>query len=162
MRRENCPQEGGVFNAVRTGTWGEDLSTHAAACAVCREIVEVSRWMKTLAESPEGTDPLPDAGLVWRRSQLSEKQAEAERAQNILDWAEFTFGAVVCAALAGWIGWNWDAIQGRLTSLWANAWQGLWAAGPSAFGAMPVLSSSSIVILSLAAIVLAYPLLVRD
>lgn len=162
MRRESCGQEGEVLRAVHTGMWEEALSAHATACAVCREIVEVSRWMKTLAESPEGTDPLPDAGLVWCRAQLSEKQAEAERAQNILDWAGFIFAVLVSAALAGWVGWNWDAIQGTLTSLLADAWQGLWAAWPSVFGTMPALSLSGVVILFLAAIVLAYPLLVRD
>ncbi len=162
MRQASCPQEEKALKAVRTGTWDEGLSAHLPGCGVCTEIVQVSRWMQALAEGPERTPTLPDAGLLWRRAQLSERQAEAERAQKILDWAEFIFATLLSAGLAGWIGWDWFAIQIRLTSLWADTWQQVWATASSVTGATPALSSFGVLILSLVATVLAYPLLARD
>lgn len=162
MSQASCPQEAEAHKAVRTGTWEAGLSAHVAGCAVCREIVQVSRWMQTLAESPGETHALPDAGLLWWRAQLSEKQAEGERARKILDWAEFIFATLLVAGLVGWIGWNWIAIQTLLTSLLADGWQHLWATASFAAGAAPILSSFGVVIFSLVAIVVSYPLLTWD
>jgi hypothetical protein len=162
MKQGSCPQEEMALKAVRTGTWEEDLSAHVTVCDVCRVTVQVSGWMQALKEGPEGTLTLPDAERLWLRAQLSEKHAEAERAQKILDWAEFIFSILVSAGVSGWIGWNWSAIQTRLSSFSANAWQQLWATVSYLAGATPILSTFGVVIFSLVAFVLAYPLLARD
>lgn len=159
MSQVSCPQEEQVLDAVHKGTWHETFHAHVAECGVCREIVRVSRWMQMLAESPERT-PLPDASLVWRRVQLSERQAEAERAQKLLDWAELMFATLLSAGLAGWTAWNWGAIQTGSTSFLVEAWQHL--LGSWVIGVVPILSLLSLVIVPLAAIVVAYPLLVRE
>jgi hypothetical protein len=117
--------------------------------------------MKALAAGPEGTQTLRDAERVWLRAQLSEKQAEAERAHKILDWGEFIFSMLAAAGVLGWIGWNWDAIQTRLLPS-ANGWQQLWITLSYMAGVTPILSTFGVVIFSLVAIVLAYPLLARD
>ncbi len=162
MRQTSCPQEEMTLKAVRTRMWEGSLSAHVAGCAVCAEIVQVSRWMQGLAEGPEKTAAMPDGGRLWRRAQLSKKLEEAERAEKILDWAELSFALLVGAGLAFWIAWNWDAVQTRLASLLADVWPQLWVKVFSVAGATPSLYSFSVVILSLIAIVLAYPLLARD
>ena len=100
MRLTSCPQEEMTLKAVRTRMWEGSLSAHVAGCAVCAEIVQVSRWMQGLAEGPEKTAAMPDGGRLWRRAQLSKKLEEAERAEKILDWAELS-----------------------LRSLWAPVWR---------------------------------------
>ena len=162
MTQASCVQEERVLQAARTGIWEEALSAHVTGCAACREVVVVSRSMRVLAESSEGTHPLPDAGRLWRRAQFSEKHAEADRALKILDWAEFIFALLIFGGVAGWIGWNWDAIQIRMSSVMADTWQQLWMQAFSVGAAVPILSSSGIVILSLIAVAIAYPLLARD
>lgn len=123
MRQTSCPQEEMTLKAVRTRICEGSLSAHVAGCAVCAEIVQVSRWMQRLAEGSEKASALPDGGRLWRRAHLSEKQEKAERAQKILDWAEFTFALLMAAGLAFWIAWNWDAVQTPLASLLADVWQ---------------------------------------
>jgi hypothetical protein len=162
MRQTSCPQEEMTLKAVRTRIWEGRLSAHVAGCAVCAEIVQVSRWMQGLAEVSEKTAAMPDGGRLWGRAQLSERQVEAERAQKILDWAEFSFALLVPGGLAFWIVWNWSEVQILLTSLLADVWLQLWVKVFSVAGATPGLFSFSGVILSLAAVVLVYPLLTRD
>jgi hypothetical protein len=160
--RASCPREGDALRAARTGMAEEALRAHLTECAVCGEIVQASRWMQALAESAEGTGALPDAGLLWWRAQLSEKRAEVEKAQKILDWGEFIFATVLLAGLAGWMCWHWNVIQTRLTSFLAGGEQQLWSTVLSVTGATPILSSFGVVILSMLAIGLVYPLLARD
>ena len=162
MKPANCPQEANILKAVRAGAWEETLSTHLRECSVCREIARASQWMQALAQSPQNARALPDAGRVWWRAQFSEKQAKAERAQEIFEWAEILSASVICAGLAGWIVWNWYAIQLLFASLMAGTLPNSWIAGSSMFGTAALMFSSVAVILSLAAIVLAYPLLARD
>jgi hypothetical protein len=162
MMRANCPREGDTLKAVRGGTVEEDLRAHVAQCAVCGEIVQVSRWMLTLGESPDKTDELPDPGLLWWRAQLSEKQAKMERAQKILGWIEFVFATLLFAGLAVWTCWNWNVIQPPLTSLLAGGEQQIWGTVLAVAGATPTLSLFGVVALSAVVIGLVYPLLARD
>lgn len=162
MRQESCPQEVDVVKAVRTGIWEEALSTHIDRCAVCKEIVQTSHWMQALAESSEKILTLPDASLLWWGAQLSEKQAKAERMQELLEWVEIISASVISAGLAGWVEWNWYALQTLLTSFLTDPRPQLWITASSEIGVTPILSLLSAVILSLVAIVLTYPLLEGD
>ncbi len=156
MKRVNCPQEAAVTNAVRTGSLETSLTTHAANCAVCREIIQVSSWMHALSRSSESNPSLPDAGLLWWRARLSEKKADAEKAQDVLEWVEIASTAAISLGLGGWVAWNWYAIQGWMAWILAGAQHRM-----AAYSA-PILFSPIIIVLSLAALVLVYPILVDD
>ena len=162
MMRASCPREGDALRAVRTGTVEEALRAHLVECAVCGEIVQVSRWMQMLAEGPDRTDALPDAGLLWWRARLSEKQTKMEQAEKILGWAEFVFATFLFAGLAGWMCWHWNVNQTRLATFLSGGENQLWGTVLSVAGATPILSSFGVVILSMLAIGLVYPLLARD
>jgi hypothetical protein len=162
MMRASCPREGDALRAVRMGTLEEELGLHLTECAVCGDIVQVSRWMQSLAEGPDRTDALPDAGLLWWRARLSEKQTKMEQAEKILGWTEFVFATFLFAGLAGWMCWHWNVIQKTLTSFLAGGEQQVWGTVLSVAGATPILSSFGVVILSMLAIGLVYPLLARD
>jgi hypothetical protein len=140
----------------------EALRAHARECAVCGEIVQVSQWMQTLAEAPDGTEVLPDPGLLWWRARLSEKQMKMERAGKILGWLEFVFATLLFTALAGWMYWHWNVIQTRLATFLAGGENQLWGSVLTVAGATPILSPFGVVILSMLAIGLVYPLLARD
>ena len=162
MRPAGCPQEVNVREAVRAGTWQENLSAHVAACPDCRETVHASRWMQALAQSPENPPALPDAGRVWWRARVSERQAKAERAQEIFEWVEIIFASAVCAGLAVWIVRDWFAIQMLAVSILAGSRPHSWISSYSALGMAPTILTLGAVIVSILAIVLAYPMLARD
>jgi hypothetical protein len=162
MRPASCPQEVSVLKAVRTGIWEEALSTHLDECADCQEIAHALRWMQALAQSSENTRALPDASRVWWRAQVSEKQAKAERAQELFEWTETLFASVFAAGSAVWVVWNWSALQLKFASYLAGTWPHSWITASSALGMAPTILSSGAVIVSIVAIVLAYPLLAQD
>lgn len=161
MSQANCPREAELLKAVRTGMWEEGLSAHVLKCADCREIAQASQWMQTLAQNSE-KPTLSDASLLWWRAHLSEKQAKAERAQELLEWTEIISAIIIFAGLAGWVGWNWYAIQTQLTLFLTDTWSQLWITASSALNTTPITLSLGAVILSFVAVVVAYPLLVRD
>jgi hypothetical protein len=156
VKHINCPQEAVLTKAVRTGNLETSLTIHAATCTVCREIIQASSWMQALARGSESNPILPDAGLLWWRARLSEKQAKAEKAQDVLDCVEITSAAAISVVLGGWVAWNWYAIQ-RLIA-WISAGANSWATAYS----MPFFFSPIIAVLCLAALVLAYPILVDE
>ena len=162
MRQSSCAREVEVAMAVRTGKWEGDLSAHAAGCAECKEIVQTSKWMQGLAQSPQTSRALPDASLAWRRAQFSESQANVERARELLDWVEIISATVISAGLAGWIGWNWYAIQSKFISPFTDPWPQLWIDAAFKVSATPILFSLGAVILSLVVFAVGYPLLIRE
>jgi hypothetical protein len=162
MRQAGCPREADVLKAIRTRIQEEALSDHLAECAVCKEVVQASRWMRDLATDCEETRPLPDASLLWRRAQLSQLQAKAEKAQEFLEWRDIISAIVISAAVAGWIGWNWSAIQTQLASFLADAWAQTWITASSVVSTTAIVFSFGTVIVSVVAAVLVYPLVVQD
>jgi hypothetical protein len=71
MKHMTCPKEVDVLRAAFTDKWEESLRAHVVGCTFCEEIVQVSRWMLSLAQSSETDVRLPDPILVWRRARLS-------------------------------------------------------------------------------------------
>jgi hypothetical protein len=112
--------------------------------------------MQALARSSESNFRLPDASLLWWSAQLSEKQAKVERSQDVLEWIAFASVAVPSLGLTAWLGWNWYAIQGWIAWILAGAQLRM-----TAYSA-PILLSPIIPVLSMAAVVLIYPILVDE
>lgn len=111
MERLDCSQGMAVAAAIRRGGLDATLAAHAAECEVCGGVVAASRYMAALGSDNDGR--LPDAGLIYWRARLSESAAKAERAESLLDWMEMALAAVVIGA-AGWVVWNWLAIEGLI------------------------------------------------
>jgi hypothetical protein len=155
MSRGICGQEEAVSAAVTRGGLPQHLAAHAADCPRCREIVGTARWMQSLAHA-DGTIPeLPDPKLIWWSAQLSGQQARVEKNRRLLGWLEIASGAAVPLGLAGWIAWRWFTIQ-------AEAMKLLIGMTPQFGLAAYSLATLAPALLLLAAMFLAYPLLVRD
>jgi hypothetical protein len=162
MSRPGCPQEANVLKAARAGIGEESIATHIEACLTCRELARTAPWMHSLAQSSASARPLPDPARIWWRARLSEKQAKAERAQELFEWAEIISASVLCAAFAAWFIWDWSAIQFQFASALTRALPHSWLTVFPLLAATPAILSLFAVIASLAAAVLAYPILARD
>jgi len=156
MMHAKCSQEEAVARAARTGDWETSLTTHADTCPICRGIMKTSSWMQNLARSSESDLRLPDGSLLWWSAQVSETQAKAERSQDVLEWIAFASVAVPSLGLTAWLAWNWYSIQGWIAWILAGAQLRM-----TAYSA-PIPFSLIISILSLAAVVLIYPILVDE
>jgi hypothetical protein len=155
MNPVSCTQEAAVLRAVCAGEMPQTLASHAAGCAVCREIVETSHWMQSLARGTAQSVALPDAKLVWWQARLADRQAKAERTKGWLEWLEIAPGAIVPLGLAGWVAWHWYSIQ-------AEAMKLLLSLAPQFVVTAYSFAMLAPVSLLFAAMFLMYPLLVKD
>jgi hypothetical protein len=166
MKALLCSREDAVARASVTGIWPEELAAHADECAVCRDVAQTARWIQTLAVSAQdatipdagnfaaGTDrPLPDPDLIWKRAQLDSKNFR--RTVPALEWLRVALAAAAPIGLAGWVAWNWYAIEGV-------AGQFLLATWPQLSMVTYVLASIAPAALLLAALSLGYPLLAEE
>ena len=74
MSAFECPREPDVFDEIEAGRWPEqtvdELRMHVAACAVCRDLVDVVPLLREAGEltRAEVTPPPKIAWLHWSRS----------------------------------------------------------------------------------------------
>jgi hypothetical protein len=159
MSRTDCPREEAVSEAVRSGKWEGPITRHAAECQICREIVQTSRWMQAMAESVESVSALPDASVMWWRAQLSEREAKLERTQKALEWLQIISSVLVSAGLLVWAVWNWRAVAGAMAWLSSDVWSRVWVAAYLLAVSAPDFFWPIVVMVSLAMVAVAYPLL---
>lgn len=165
MKQAICPEEAAVLRAIRAGQWPEALQAHGAVCTACQETAQLSHWMRGLALGPQENLALPEAGLLWCKALLAQKQAEVERAQKPLEVIEAVSASVIALTSAGWLAWNWPGIQGWWNGLLAGLAPQYWKAGWWAASSAMTLSTSAvlpIVVLCLAVILVAHPLLAGE
>jgi hypothetical protein len=171
MSHMSCSEESAVARAIRRGEWNESLEAHVRSCGTCRSVRQAAEWMQALApESQLGAREqanLPDPQVLWLRAQLSERQAAAERAHQILQWVEVVCAMVICAGLGIWLAWDWSEVGGTvgdglnwvLFEAWPALWNSLYAYGPAN---APILFSSALAAIALVAVAITYPLLARE
>ena len=105
MQRVSCPYEEATSVAARSGKWDSRLEKHAHECVVCQEVVLASSFD---ANAGARNGPRAERQITTRVMQAcygggaqltTEKQARAEQAQSVLDWAR-TEVFVACAVAA--------------------------------------------------------------
>src|SRR4030095_14223047 len=121
MSAMECDREIEIVEAVTCGRWpagvDEELQLHAATCAVCTDVVQVSLALTQDRSNALVSARVPSAGLVWWRAEMRARRDAVERAtrpMRIVKWA-----AVACAlsALAFLLYWTGP------TALEALLWQ---------------------------------------
>jgi hypothetical protein len=166
MTHEFCPHEEAAAEAARSGAWNDSLRAHAAGCATCREIAGTANWMQTLArETVTGCDA-HEASLIWWKAQVAgklvQKQAEADRAQEVAAWIEIVLAALVVAGIAGRIASGWQALQETAVSFWTSLAPQSWLAGGSALQSSSAFLWFFLAAVSIAAFFIVYPILAED
>lgn len=74
-----CDYENGVVKVLNSGFITEEIKTHLASCANCREAAKIVKFFRHNLIKESKSKPLPAAGLIWWKSQLREKQRNAVR-----------------------------------------------------------------------------------
>jgi len=119
VRATGCPRETAIVAAVRSGSWEDDLRTHAATCTDCAETVRVAGLLRALAAQDLRT-PLPEAAEIYRRARLVERLfggAEAgERAARSVVLAEALAFLALAAGLVVWLAASWTELAARLST----------------------------------------------
>jgi hypothetical protein len=129
----SCAHEQDVLDLVATEQWPDRatpaLVAHASACDVCRDVAMAAVAMVDLRDAAPAP-ALPDARLVWYRTQVRARADAAQRAARPMLIAQAV--AVTCvlglgltwltsgaAGLAGW--WQWLASVPGSLAVWTPA-----------------------------------------
>src|SRR4051794_34609460 len=106
MTSIDCSYEDDVLTAVNTGRWpdrvDDDLMAHVASCELCRELVAIAPMFAEAAATPQRA--LPDASVVWLRSQMRAREEAtrlAERPISVAQAVAFASGVGALGAILG-------------------------------------------------------------
>jgi len=121
MSAMECDREIEIVEAVTCGRWpdgaGEELQSHAATCAICSDVVQVSLALTQERSHALLSARVPSAGLVWWRAEMRSRRDAVERATRPMRIVEWTALACALAALAFLLYWTGP------TALAALLWQ---------------------------------------
>jgi hypothetical protein len=114
-----CEHEMAVTQAVLARQWPDAcdpaLRSHAEACEVCKEIVEVAALLREdyddAREAIVRRDvPLPSAGQIWWRAAVHARIEAAEKATRPLVWGYGAAAACAIGLCAAGIGAAWPTV----------------------------------------------------
>jgi hypothetical protein len=110
MKVPQCEREQAVTEVLQCGHWPEAcdpaLRIHVENCAVCSEVVLVTQLLREEHASLSADMKLPDAGLVWWKSQLRARREAAEFATRPIALAEQFALACGLASLLAFVVWK--------------------------------------------------------
>lgn len=146
MKPIHCTHEEAIAQAAHSGDWSEPLRSHAARCPICSEVVLVSSFLRTEAQSARAEAVLPDPGRIWWKAQLAARREAAERAVRPIALMEKL--AFACGALFLGIAffWQWPRISGWLGRV-ADLWTHRVLAGPAAQMSLPLVATLGLFLL---------------
>ena len=109
MSAMECDREIEIVEAVTCGRWpagaDEELQSHAAACPVCMDVVQVSLTLTQDRSNGLLSARVPSAGLVWWRAEMRARRDAVERATRPMRLVEWTALACVLAAVGVFLYW---------------------------------------------------------
>jgi len=150
-----------VFEAVAFGRWSDrhdpELAAHAAACAICCDLVEVARALHDDREVACREAHPPTAGMVWWRATIRARAEAAHTAMQPITVWQGIAGACLAGATAALatVAWRWLQTADRVGDLFSRiAIDRGSLASASAFGVEHAL----VVLLGLAACLVLAPL----
>jgi hypothetical protein len=124
MTFPTCSRETELTRALKDGHWpqgcGPELRAHVDACAVCGDLVLVTRTFQKAMSDSDRIAPAGSPGLLWWRAQLRRRNAAAARVARPLTIAQI-FAWVVTA----FVSIIFVASQHRSGLRWASWWSEL-------------------------------------
>jgi hypothetical protein len=117
----DCPREQEVVNAVLCGRWpdgcDESLLAHAAHCATCREVAQVSVLLHEDVDQARIDVIVPAAGQVWWRAAVRARLESTQAAARPMSWMHAITGAILLGAFLAVITAIWPRIPGLVRVL---------------------------------------------
>ena len=173
-----CAHEREVLDLVLAERWPDradpDVVGHAASCEICADVVAVALAMREdearvesaiVAGTPHHPSVVPDATLVWWRSQLRAHEDAGRKAARPVAMVQGIGIGIGLVALASLVRLAWPWLRaGSDTALLGAASFGarVVAASAAVVGALPLWLTLSIVAAVIVGPILTYAALGRD
>jgi hypothetical protein len=118
---QSCVYEHDVVAAVLSRRWesaDEELTQHAAACAICRDVVDVARLLSSDQERARYEARVPAAGQVWWRAAVRARLDAAHAVARPLTWLHGIAAACAVGVAAAVFSMAWPSL--REMALWVT------------------------------------------
>jgi hypothetical protein len=142
VRTVDCCREEDVLDALTSGRWpdraDDELRAHVAACAICKDVVEVASAVLMVREAEPTDMRIPSSAVMWWRAQMRARQEAAREASRPITVAQVVaLVSVVALTAAGLVALSpWF---GGLLAEWVS---GVRSAAASQMGALQASSAS--------------------
>jgi hypothetical protein len=116
----SCPHEADVLDLVAIDQWparaDAALRAHVDDCEVCGDLAAAAAAIVALRESTPAADVrVPDASVVWYRSQMRARAENMQRASRpilVVQYATLAFALAIAVAFSGPVlGWAGSWLQ---------------------------------------------------
>jgi hypothetical protein len=108
-----CPREHEIVDAAAFGRWDDrrdpELAAHVAACAICRDLVEVARALHDAGQAACRAAHPPTAGSVWWRASIRARAEAARTAMRPITMLQGIAAASVAGGTAALATIAWQA-----------------------------------------------------
>jgi hypothetical protein len=109
-----CLREQEIVDAIASGRWPHacdpSLASHAATCAICRDVVDVASALRDDAFDARHEARVPSAGLVWWRATIRARAEASRVAERPLTVAQGIAGACAVGVACGLAGVAWQSV----------------------------------------------------
>jgi len=124
MNRSSCQRECDVVEALRGGSFPDELRSHVGSCAICAETQPVAQMLLQAASVVRVDHELSDAGLVWRRVQARKQEIALKRATRPLIYMR-ALSVVYVVLFAAWLLHSfWRSSSMEQISRWSGSQDG--------------------------------------
>jgi hypothetical protein len=101
MNRGFCEREDQTSAAARSGVIDRETALHAQECAVCSEVVLVSKLLNEEAVHPDERIAIPDPTFIWQTARLRVNQEAIRLALRPIRYMKIL--ALVAFACSPWL-----------------------------------------------------------
>jgi len=111
---QTCMYEHDVVAAVLSRRWdsaNEELTQHAAACEICRDVVDVARLLSSDQERARYEARVPAAGQVWWRAAVRARLDAAHAVARPLTWLHGIAAACAVGVAVAVISMAWPSLR---------------------------------------------------
>ncbi|MGH9386120.1 MAG: hypothetical protein ACRD2N_17730 [Vicinamibacterales bacterium] len=114
MTINECSREEQVVHAVLSGAWpgrcDHELTSHAAQCEVCSEVVAVATALRADHDEARCDVHVPAAGQVWWRAAVRARLETAHASTQPMTWLHGVTAAMTIGLTLAAIGIAWPSI----------------------------------------------------
>lgn len=117
IRSNSCELEAQILALLAGAGLSDVARQHLASCETCTSLVLSDEYMKTLSAQPLEQTSLPDASMLWLKSQLlAQDGGLAQLAGSAAALHSIGF-ALVAMAWAALLSWKWEALGAFLATM---------------------------------------------
>jgi hypothetical protein len=109
-----CPREADLVEAIAFGRWPDrcgDLTTHAATCEICADLVDVALALHDDRAALCHEAQPPSSGMVWWRATIRARAEATRTATQPISVLQGIAGACAAGAAAGLVTIAWHSMH---------------------------------------------------